>query len=251
MKVVILAGGFGTRLSEYTESVPKPMVELDGKPLIWHIMKGYAKFGFNEFLILTGYKSSYIKNYFLDYSHTTNDISLNTRSGSVQIINQRAEHWDIQIVDTGIDSLTGRRLTLASNFLPETFLLTYGDGLSDVDITKVIELHNSGKFELTLTSVRPNARFGEIDLKGNKVVSFAEKPQLSQGWINGGFFVVQKSFLSRIKGNVMLEQSPILEGVNAGVVGAYKHYNFWQCVDTKRDLERLEVMCRNGSQPWR
>ena len=219
MKVVILAGGLGTRLSEYTHSIPKPMIKIKGRPMIYHIMKHYSKFGFKEFYIALGYKGNIIKNYFK-----------NKNFG-----------WKIQLIETGKKTMTGGRLKRLSKYLKnEKFLFTYGDGISNVNIKELIHFHSKKKKLVTMTAVRPPARFGAVKLKGNLVKYFKEKSKLDEGWINGGFFVIEPEFLKYIKkDSTYLEREPLEKVCNKKQLVAFKHEGFWQCVDTKRDLELI------------
>ena len=226
-KVVILAGGFGTRLSEYTKDIPKPLVSIKGKPIIVHIIKHYIKFGFKEFYIALGYKGSLIKKYFK-----------NKKFG-----------WKINLVDTGEKTMTGGRLKRLKKFLKEdeNFMFTYGDGISTVNIRKLIKFHKKHKKMLTVTAVRPPARFGEISIQSNRVISFKEKPQVSQSWINGGFFVAKKKFLNLIKNDsTILEKKPLEEATKKNQLYAFKHYGFWKCMDTKRDKDVLEEIYKKN-----
>ena len=220
MKVVILAGGFGTRMSEYTKTIPKPMVTIKGKPLIYYIMKHYAKYGYKNFYIALGYKGSVIKNYF----------------------KKNTFNWNIKLIETGLKTMTGGRLKRLSKYLKdETFLMTYGDGISNVNIKKLIKFHKKNKKKFTLTAVRPPARFGALKINGKMVTYFKEKSKLDEGWINGGFFVIEPEFLKYIKGNqTYLEKEPLEKVCKAKQLSAFKHSGFWQCVDTKRDLEKLK-----------
>ena len=226
MKVVILAGGLGTRLSEYTKKIPKPMVKINKKPIIFHIMKHYAKFGFKDFFIAAGYKQNVLKNYF-------RNINLG---------------WKINIIDTGSETMTGGRLKRLKKYLKnETFLLTYGDGLSDVNINKLIKFHKKNKGFATLTAVRPPARFGAIKIKGKKVTYFKEKSKLNEGWINGGFFVFDKEIFNYIKNDqTFLEKEPLSKIGSLKKLNAFKHNGFWQCMDTVRDKEILEKALKNN-----
>ncbi len=253
MKVVIFAGGLGTRLSEFTGSIPKPMVPIGGKPMIWHIMNLYAEQGFNEFIIALGYKADIIKNYFASYKSAIDDYSIDLSTGKIDVINGADEDWKVTLINTGETTMTGGRLKRLSRYLEsEKFLLTYGDGLSDVDINRVIEQHSSGDALITMTAVHPPARFGEVEIEDDcKVSSFEEKPQLKEGWINGGFFVVEPEFLELIDGDhQMLEQEPLKRASELGRLQAYKHEGFWQCMDTKRDLETLERMYKGKEHVW-
>tara|TARA_A100000164_G_scaffold381454_1_gene433183 strand:- start:1727 stop:2401 length:675 start_codon:yes stop_codon:yes gene_type:complete len=220
MKVVILAGGFGTRLSEYTKTIPKPMIKVKGKPLIYHIMKTYAKYGFKDFYIALGYKGYEIKNFFKKNSF----------------------NWNINLIDTGRKTMTGGRLKrLTKHLKNETFMMTYGDGLSNVNIKKLINFHKKNKKMVTLTAVRPPARFGALKLKGNSITYFKEKSKVDEGWINGGFFVIEPEFLNYIKNDqTFLEKEPLEKVCKKKTLVAFKHDGFWQCVDTKRDLEKLK-----------
>ncbi len=220
MKVVILAGGFGTRLSEYTKDIPKPMVKINGKPIIFHIMKSYAKYGFNNFYIALGYKGKIIKNFF----------------------KKKFFNWNVKLIDTGKKTMTGGRLKRLKKYLKDdTFLMTYGDGLSDINIKKLIKFHFKNKSLVTLTAVRPPARFGAIKLNGNIVKSFKEKSKLDEGWINGGFFVMDPKFLNYISGDkTFLEREPLEKACRKKELSALKHNGFWYCMDTKRDKDNLE-----------
>ncbi len=220
MKVVILAGGLGTRLSEYTKTIPKPMIKVKGKPLIYHIMKTYAKYGFKDFYIALGYKGYEIKNFFKKNSF----------------------NWNINLIDTGRKTMTGGRLKrLTKHLKNETFMMTYGDGLSNVNIKKLINFHKKNKKMVTLTAVRPPARFGALKLKGNSITYFKEKSKVDEGWINGGFFVIEPEFLNYIKNDqTFLEKEPLEKVCKKKTLVAFKHDGFWQCVDTKRDLEKLK-----------
>ncbi len=253
MKVLILAGGLGTRLSEYTESIPKPMVSIGQIPILMHIMNIYASYGHKDFYIALGYKSEVIKDYFLNYSKINRDFSINLKSGKVSFFEKEIpmNDWNVTLINTGINSLTGKRIKLMQKYLnDETFLLTYGDGLSDVNIDSLISFHENHKKILTMTAVRPPARFGELEINDNKVKSFKEKPQLHEGWINGGFFVVEPKFFDFIPDkNVMLERDPIENLTQNSEVMAYKHTGFWQCMDTMRDKILLENLFSKGA-PW-
>jgi len=224
MKVVILAGGFGTRISEYTKKIPKPMVRVNNLPILIHIMKHYYKYGFDDFIIALGYKGKIIKDYF----------------------NRKRFPWKLTLVDTGIKTMTGGRLKRLSKYLDkETFMLTYGDGLSNVNLKKLLNFHRKNKTIATLTAVRPPARFGGLKIKGDFVSYFKEKSKLDEGWINGGFFVMESNFLKLIKGDeTFLEREPLEKVTKTKNLVAYKHKGFWQCMDTVRDKEKLEIMVR-------
>ena len=229
MKVVILAGGFGTRLSEYTDSIPKPMVQIGDKPMLWHIMSIYAKYNYKDFVIAAGYKSEVIKEYF----------SKNTKD------------WNVELVETGKNTMTGGRVKRLQKIIGnETCMLTYGDGLSNINLDSLIEFHKSHKKLVTVSAVRPPARFGAIELNENKVTSFKEKSHLGEGWINGGFFVVEPEFFNFIHGDsTYLEREPLEKAVSKGELFAYKHNGFWQCMDTKRDKDNLEEIYSKDA-PW-
>lgn len=252
MKVVILAGGFGTRLSEYTDSIPKPMVQVGGRPLIWHIMQHYAKFGHTEFVIALGYKAEVIRDYFLNFNSLNSDFTVDLADGSIEWINSSAPNWKVTLVDTGLDSLTGTRLKkLAPHLEGNRFMLTYGDGVANVDIEELLSFHNKHGRQVTMTAVRPSARFGELDIDAGQVKSFEEKPQLHSGWINGGFFVMEPGFLNYIPDeNVMLERSPFNSATADGELMAFEHQGFWQCMDTKRDMDGLQALWDSGIAPW-
>ena len=229
MKCVILAGGKGTRISEYTKSIPKPMIKIGSKPILEHIIKYYMKYGFKDFIIAGGYKYSIIENYFKKRKNLAN----------------------IKVINTGISSLTGKRLVELKNELTETFMLTYGDGLSDVNLSKLLRFHKKNKKKITVTAVHPPARFGELEINNNLVKTFEEKPQLQKGWINGGFFVVEPQFLKFIGNkNVMLERSPLTKAVKTKNLAAYKHSGFWFCMDTLRDKKVLDTMIKTKKSPW-
>ena len=221
MKVVILAGGLGTRISEYTKFIPKPMINFKGKPLIYHIMKNYAKYGFKEFIIAAGYKGHIIKKFFKRKFHD----------------------WDVSVVDTGKRTMTGGRVKRLKKYIgEETFFLTYGDGLSNINIKRLLKFHKKNKKLVTLTAVRPPARFGFVKIKGSKVFYFKEKSKTEEGWINGGFFVIEPEFLKMIsKDGTFLEREPLEKVTKLGQLSAFKHTGLWQCVDTKRDLDKLKV----------
>ena len=252
MKVIILAGGLGTRLSEYTESLPKPMVSIGGKPILWHIMKIYAYFGHNDFYIALGYKAEVIKEFFLHY-HTLNaDFTVDLGTGSITSHQPNEVDWKVTLVDTGLHSMTGGRVRRMKHYIGnETCLLTYGDGLSDVNIEDLLDFHKSHSKMVTITAVHPGARFGELELNGEQVVSFQEKPQTKQGWINGGYFVIEPEFFNLIRGDqTILERDPLEKVAQMGELMSYQHKGFWQCMDTKRDRDSLEELCNSGNAPW-
>lgn len=252
MKVVILAGGFGSRLGEYTHLVPKPMLEVGGLPIIFHIMKWYSNFGINEFILALGYKSQVVKDFFLNFRAFNSDISVDLKNGVVTFHEGASIDWKVTLVETGLNTMTGGRLLRVKEHLQgEDFMLTYGDGLADVDIDELLNVHKSRGLVGTVTAVRPSARFGELEMAGNLVTRFREKPQTKQGWINGGFFVFKNSFLEMIHGDeTVLERAPLEQLADAGELMAYKHKGFWQCMDTKRDHDFLEELVSSGNTPW-
>lgn len=252
-KVCILAGGLGTRISEETATKPKPMVEIGGKPILWHIMKLYAAYGFDEFAIALGYKGEIIKDYFLRYSRISGDLSIDLASGDVTSSGKGAEPWKVDLIDTGISAQTGGRVRkLCERIGPGTIMLTYGDGLSDVNIKELLAFHRAHGKLATVTAVTPPARFGALSFEGNAVESFQEKPVGGEGWINGGFFVLDTRVASYIKSDDMpFEQEPLQQLARDGQLMGFKHQGFWQCMDTLRDLRALEQLWDSGSAPWR
>ena len=252
MKVVILAGGLGTRLAELTGEIPKPMVPVGGKPILWHIMNHYAKFGYDEFVLALGYKAEIIKHYFLNYPSLNSDFTFCMKTGDIEWHNRVEQNWKVTLVDTGLNSMTGGRLgRLRSLLADETFMLTYGDGLSNIDIAGLRNFHENNNKMVTVTTVHPGARFGELDIEKNEVLSFKEKPQTSQGWINGGFFVIEPAFLDLIASDdTILEKEPLERVASIGQLNAFKHEGFWQCMDTVRDRNYLEDLWAKGDAPW-
>ena len=253
MKVILLAGGYGTRMSEYTDTIPKPMVKIGGFPILWHIMNTYASFGHKEFYIALGYKAEVVKKYFAEYSTLNSDFSVNLGTGKHLSLNGSSVDWDVTLVDTGIDTMTGGRVKRLQKFLPgnDPILLSYGDGVSNINIDALIEFHKSHGKMVTMTAVRPVARFGELEIIDGHVTSFEEKPQLHQGWINGGFFVIQPEFFEFIDDDAtMMERGPLEKVTEIGELMAYQHHGFWQCMDTKRDHELLEKLWAEGNAPW-
>lgn len=254
MKVIILAGGFGTRLSEYTKLIPKPMVEIGGKPILWHIMKHYAKYGYKDFVIALGYKGDVIKNYFMQYYALNNDFTIDLSRNSIEYINERPTDWRVTLVDTGHDSLTGGRIKRLQPIIGnEDFMVTYGDAVSDVNISELVKCHYASGRLATVTAVHPAARFGELQLSGDGLVtSFKEKPQVNQGWINGGFFVLSPKVFDYIAGDrTTFEAEPLERLAAEGQLKAYLHDGFWQCMDTVRDREKLNEMWNAGNAPWK
>jgi len=254
MKVVLLAGGFGTRLAEYTSIIPKPMVPVGGKPILWHIMQIYAKYKHVDFYVALGYKAEIIKEYFLNYRALNSDFTINLATGKTTHHQVNSVEWNVTLVNTGESSMTGGRVKRMQKFIgEEPFLLTYGDGVCDIDLDDLLKFHKSHGKMVTMTAVRPTARFGELDLTGDgKVKSFKEKPQLHEGWINGGFFVVEPRFFDFIEGDTtLLEREPLEKATEMGELMAYRHDGFWQCMDTKRDQELLENLWSKGIAPWK
>jgi glucose-1-phosphate cytidylyltransferase len=254
MKVLLLAGGLGTRISEETIIKPKPMVEIGGKPILWHIMKMYAKHGFTDFVVLLGYKGHYIKEYFYNYFLHQNDVKIDLKNNKIEYFNNEAEDWTITLIDTGEQSMTGGRIKRAAKYIGnETFLLTYGDGVSDVNIRKVYEYHKSHGKKLTVTAVRPEARYGLLEFDSdNNVIGFSEKPIGEGGWINGGFFVCEPSVLEYIEGDATIwEREPMEQIAKQNQMKVYKHSGFWQCMDTLRDKNKLQEIWDTGKAPWR
>ena len=253
MKVIILAGGLGTRLAEETDYRPKPMVDIGGRPIIWHIMKTYGHYGHNEFFVALGTMGEQIKKFFVDYRHLSGDLSIDLGNGDTTWHNGVSEDWKVNLIDTGRDTQTGGRVKrLSSHVGSETFMLTYGDGVADIDIDKLIAFHRSHGKLATVTAVHPPARFGELKLDGSAVVDFVEKPQISDGWINGGYFVLEPKVFEYIdRDSTILEREPLERLARDGQLKAYLHDSFWQPVDTLRELRRLRQLWEQGSPPWR
>ncbi len=253
MKAVILAGGVGTRLSEETQLRPKPMVEIGGKPILWHIMKYYAHSGFTDFLIALGYKSEYIKRYMIDYCSLTSDLTVTLKDGGVVRHDGARDDWSVSLVETGIKTQTGGRIKRLSPLLADgTFMLTWGDGVSNIDLHALLAFHRSHGRLVTITAVRPPARFGHLELRGDEVSEFSEKPQTGEGWINGAFFVVEPEALEYIDGDdTHWEREPLERLAKEGQLMAYRHYSFWQCMDTLRDRKLLDQLWASGQAPWK
>jgi glucose-1-phosphate cytidylyltransferase len=251
--VVILCGGLGTRLAEHTEVRPKPLVEIGGRPILWHIMKHYARYGFREFVLALGYKGDQIKRYFFDYHALDGDMTISLESGQVRPIGVRTtEPWTIHLVETGEATPTGGRLhQLAPIIGGGTFMLTYGDGVSDVPLDRLLAFHRSRGAVVTLTAVRPPARFGALEFDGDQIRTFKEKSTLHEGWINGGFAVVEPSALDFIGPDVFWEHGPLESLAANGGLFAYRHEQFWQCMDTLRDVRYLESLWESGKAPWK
>jgi glucose-1-phosphate cytidylyltransferase len=254
MKVVILAGGLGTRISEETDTKPKPMVEIGGKPLLWHIMKIYSHHGINDFIVCLGYKGYMIKEYFFNYYKHMSDLTVNLNDDSLEIHNNYSERWKVTLVDTGDNTMTGGRIARIRNYIKEeeNFCLTYGDGLSNVNITELIQFHKQHGKLATLTAVQPAGRFGALDIDGNKVINFQEKPQGDGSFISGGFFVLSKKVLDLIESDeTVWEQDPLKKLAGTGELLSYKHTDFWHPMDTLRDKIYIESLWKNRKAPWK
>jgi len=251
LKVIILAGGYGSRLSEYTDMIPKPMVEIGGKPILHHLMEIFSNYGHKDFYLALGYKSEVIVNFFknIPNSKVINNEDLSVIDNRILI---EVNEWKVNLINTGIDSMTGGRLKRVIPLMgEESFLLTYGDGLSNINLNKLLSFHKSHKKLATISAVRPAARFGELDIQGSVVASFKEKPQVRTGWINGGFFVMEPKFLKYLSDDTtVLEEDPLEDVSKAGELMAYKHEGFWHCMDTKRDKDLLEEFSKQKVPPW-
>jgi glucose-1-phosphate cytidylyltransferase len=253
MKVVLLAGGLGSRISEHTETRPKPMIEIGAYPILWHIMNIYASHGFREFIVACGYKGEVIKDYFHSFFIRHADYVVNLRDGTEEILRTQAPDWKIAVVDTGLHTMTGGRLRrLASWIGNEPFMVTYGDGVGNVDLQALLALHRSHGKLATVTAVRPPARFGGLTLEGGMVREFSEKPQSGEGWINGGFFVFEPGVLDYLRDDTMsLEREPLERLAAEGQLAAYRHEGFWHPMDTLRDKKALEALWESGKAPWK
>ena len=255
MKVVILAGGFGTRISEESHLKPKPMVEIGDKPILWHIMKYYSAFGFNDFIICLGYKAYIIKEFFADYYLHMSDITFDFRNENKMIVHDNfAEPWRVTLVDTGLNTMTGGRIKRVRDYVgDESFMLTYGDGVADVDIKALLEFHKKHGKIATMTAIRPSGRFGILDIEqGNAITSFREKSQEDMGLINGGFMVLEPGIFDFIEGdNTVLEREPLEKLARQRELMAFKHDGFWQCMDTQREMKKLEALWQSGNAPWK
>lgn len=257
MKVVILAGGKGTRISEETVSKPKPMIEIGDKPILWHIMKIYSSFGFNDFIICCGYKGYLIKEYFADYYLHMSDVTFDfSNQNEIQIHNNVAEPWKVTLVDTGLDTMTGGRIKRIQKYIPEgeSFLMTYGDGVSDVNIENLVNYHNEKRPIATMTIIQPDGRYGAVDVdkETGKVRRFAEKPVGDGGWVNGGFFVLDYKIFDYLKEDTMVfEKEPLEKLAEISELVAYKHYGYWQSMDSLRDKNILEEIWKSGKAPWK
>lgn len=253
LKVVILAGGLGTRLQEETTIKPKPMVEIGNKPILWHIMKIYSSQGFSEFIVALGYKGGWIKKYFLNYCHLDHDFSVHTKDGRVEMHEGKCEDWIVHLIDTGIDTQTGGRIKRLKKWIDgQTFMMTYGDGVANVDLKELLAFHRKHGKLATVTAVRPESRFGSINMEKDRVVQFIEKPQLGEGWINGGFFVFEPRVLDYIEGDsVCFEKEPIARLVSEGQLVAFRHSDFWHSMDTLRDATLLNDIWNKNRAPWK
>lgn len=254
MKVVILCGGMGTRISEETQIRPKPMVEIGGVPILWHIMKIYGDYGIKDFILGLGYKGEMIKQYFINHHALASDVTVYLKNGKIDYANPAVEDWKVAMVDTGRSSMTGGRLRRLEKLIKPygTFFLTYGDGLSDINITSLLAFHREHKKMATVMAVRPAARFGNLVLDGNRVTEFKEKPQTGEGWINGGFFIFESAIFDYLENDLtVLEEGPLERLASENQLMAYKHDGFWQCMDTLRDRNMLEALWSSEKAPWK
>ncbi len=253
VKVILLAGGFGTRLKEETEFRPKPMVHIANKPIIWHIMKNYSHYGYNEFIIAGGYKIEMIKEYFLNYYNMNNDFTVDLSNNKITLITKGLDPFKVTVVDTGINTMTGGRIKRLQKLIGnERFMVTYGDGVGDVNIKELMEFHIKNKKIGTVTGVRPSSRWGELDIDGNTVTNFQEKPQVKNAFINGGFFVFEPEVLDYIKDDsIMLEREPLVKLAEDKELAIYKHKGFWKAMDTFKDMETLQKLWDNGEAKWK
>ncbi len=253
MKVAILAGGYGTRLAEETEIKPKPMVEIGGRPILWHIMKYYAHFGYNDFVIALGYKGEIIKHWMKEFCALNSNMTVKTDTGEVTLHNGQAPKWSVDLIDTGLKTQTGGRIKQLAPWVENsTFMLTWGDGLSDVDLNALLDFHRSHGKIATLTAVRPPARYGHLDFDGDAISRFSEKPQTAEGWINGAFFVLEPAVFDYIGGNdIVWEREPLEALARDGQLMAYRHNAFWQCMDTLREKYLIENLYQSGKAPWK
>ena len=253
MKTVILAGGFGTRLSEETSILPKPMVEIGGRPILWHIMKMFSSHGFNDFVICLGYKGHIIKKFFMDYFMLRSDLQIDLEGNKIEVLKNKVEPWKITLVDTGENTMTGGRLKRVQQYVgDQTFFMTYGDGVSDVDFNKLLKFHKSQETYATLTAVQPPGRYGAFKLDSDKITSFREKPKGDSAWINGGFFVLEPEIFNYIDNDsTVWEREPMEHLAHKGKLAAYKHQNYWQSMDSLRDKIVLEEIWESGNPPWK
>lgn len=253
MKTFILAGGFGTRLSEETKLRPKPMVEIGGRPILWHIMKIYSNYGFNDFVVGLGYKADYIKRYFIDYAQHSGNLTISIKNGVSEITQREQDEWTIRLEETGLNTMTGGRVKSLKPWVGnEPFMLTYGDGVSDIDIDRLLAFHREKGKLATITAVRPPARYGGLSMNDGIVENFTEKPITGEGWINGGFMVLEPKVIDFIKDSKTSLESDVLEQLaGMGELAAYCHDGFWQCMDNLRDLKYLESLWVDGKAPWK
>jgi len=253
MKVGILAGGYGTRLAEETEIKPKPMVEIGGQPILWHIMMIYAYYGHKDFVIALGYKGEHIKKYMVDYCSLHSNLTVRLSNGEVKVHEFHRQDWEVELIETGIKTMTGGRIKKLAPYLGnETFMLTWGDGLADVDIDELLKFHRSHGKLATVTAVRPPARYGYMMFEGDRVIEFTEKPQIGEGWINGAFFVLEPGVFDYIEeDNTVWEKEPMERLAADGQLMAYRHTSFWQCMDTLREKHILETLWQSGEPPWK
>lgn len=253
MKVVLLAGGFGTRISEESHLKPKPMIEIGEQPILWHIMKHYSRYGFNEFVICLGYKAYVIKEYFADYFLHTSDITIDLEKNKMTVHNNYSEPWKVTLVDTGLNTMTGGRIKRIQKYVnDETFMLTYGDGVSDVNINELVDYHKKHGKIATMTAVRPEGRFGVLDMTSNQINAFREKSKEDTSWINAGFMVLNPEVFDTIAGDeTVFEKDPLESLASQGQLMAYKHEGFWHCMDTQRDKMKLEEMWQKENAPWK
>ncbi|MCL4803589.1 MAG: glucose-1-phosphate cytidylyltransferase [Anaerolineae bacterium] len=254
MKVGILAGGHGTRLAEETEIKPKPMVEIGGRPILWHIMMHYSSYGYDNFVVALGYKGEVIKRYMVDYCSLHSDLTVNLRAGRVDLHNNEAiQDWTVELIDTGLNTMTGGRIKRLKPYMgDQTFMLTWGDGVSTVELDRLLAFHRNHGRLLTMTAVRPPARYGHLEFDGDRIREFTEKPQTAEGWINGAFFVAEPQVFDYIDGDdTQFEKEPLERLAADGELMAYKHDGFWQCMDTLRDKYVLEKLWSSGEAPWK
>ena len=252
MKVAILAGGVGSRIAEESETKPKPMVEIGGRPILWHIMKYYAEYGHRDFVVALGYKGEVIKRFMTDYCSLASDVTVDTGTGHVDVHDGERDRWRVSLIDTGQSTATGGRIKrLAPHIGDETFMLTWGDGLSTIDLDALLAFHRSHGKLATLTAVRPPARFGHLEMTGDQIVEFSEKPQTGEGWINGAFFVLEPQVFDYVAGDeTQWEREPLEALAKDGQLMAFRHHDFWQCMDTLRDRKLLEELWSSGKPPW-
>ncbi|MEC8085473.1 MAG: glucose-1-phosphate cytidylyltransferase [Pseudomonadota bacterium] len=251
MKVVILAGGFGTRLIEETTILPKPLIEINSKPILWHIMSIYSHYGYNDFIICCGYKGYLIKEYFYNFRLHNSDLTINLKDNNLEIHSNKTENWRVTLVDSGLDTQTGGRIKAIENYIDGDFFLTYGDGVSNININTLRDFHESHNKLATITTVKPQGRFGSLALDGDNVVDFIEKPLGESGWINGGFFVLKKGIFKYLDGpDTIWEREPLENLASDNQLRAFKHNDFWQPMDSLRDKNYLEGLCKSQTPPW-